>query len=114
MGEFIPLERDEINDEPEGGLKWAIWIEHVKRTALHYLDIVDKLPKTADGVPVVPHIDNVFRQIHANEGWPAMCDYWSLIDKQWYVAPSWHTSLKSLVISCYSTRADAEAAKKSK
>jgi hypothetical protein len=71
--------------------------------------IVDRLPKTADGVPVVPGME----LWHAGTSWSGKGDYaWCF-----YRRPSSgelevvFTLCSVLVSQCYSTRAAAEAAK---
>ncbi len=61
--------------------------------------IVDKLPKTADGVPVVPGIKVWHR------------DYLGVVTEE---AGVWKPPFPGLLVCCYSTREAAEAAAKDK
>ena len=87
----------------------------VEKLADHFADldaayrelraIVDKLPKTADGVSVVPHVDIVW----------AICNgriesrHWYRGDRSWVYGELSQYTVR--VDECYSTRAAAEAAK---
>ena len=68
--------------------------------------IVEKLPKTADGVPVVPGVDNVW-QWHSDWGWTECAvELGGCVDE--HLADAYGGSIKY----CYSTREAALAAKK--
>ena len=70
--------------------------------------IVDKLPKTKDGVPVVPGEDVVWHPAIANEeGELSPLDVHASRCASWQEVPT----VAFAVSECYSTREDAEAAK---
>lgn len=66
--------------------------------------IVDKLPKTADGVPVIPRIDKVFWRFDGGKRE-------RVVDSKWRVLPIGGGASEPLV-ECYSTREAAQEAMK--
>jgi hypothetical protein len=67
--------------------------------------IVDKLPKTADGVRVVPHVDIVWAIYNGRIG----NRHWYRGDQNWVYGEFSHHTVR--VDKCYSSREAAEAAK---
>ncbi len=93
------------------------WLDHmpqkIKAAADAVLEaIVDKLPKTADGVPVVPWVDRVFW----TGGHPSNTDEPLIVREKGHVSHGGDGILFSdgtpiLVSDCYSTKAAAQAGK---
>ena len=111
-GVCLPIGTDYFGTEKFGDLEqcpeckgtgvnqWAATVGEIARLKA----IVDKLPKTADGVPVVPD-DVVFHTGQTIEAGAVAIDP----DGEWLVYPQ-HTDKPWAVKDCYSTRAAAEAA----
>ena len=73
--------------------------------------VLDKLPKTADGVSIVPYVDEVYAPWNPIYKWCATCDCWYLYDDGWHISPHFNWGVKHAIHDCYSTRKAAEAAK---